>query len=945
VKLGLNRRWRFLLLETFLISLFSCLSLYANSNEGLKITDNVMSDLHEELDETFASKESSVRRRRDFKKVIRQGEKLFNTASHEERAFEVLAFVFKAKLGLLSIDNNSRNKNDLFETCKALIEAPDQFAHLRFDAEMMLQERDLTLKSAHIEVRTKALKELVEKYKNTPGELKSLISGIQMAPKIDAFELKNEFVKRLTERFAGEPQAIALRKNLMGAARMDILFKGSFQDLDGGTINFPMDRLGNPFMALFWSLGAPDVMEQLEWVKKQQDESPNRFDIFSFNLDEIEDAGAKVLKGVGLDCTILRLPDGKNSQTFKTYSLGDPSALLVNQYGHSIIPPNLESHKKNEAHAKAGDGMDHLRARKEYSTFNFPNQFLSEDRVVSQIQSIFIGDFLLNSGDGFDSMVTPSIPKEIHQKIRKILPRAPFRYRLSQPDVISIYENLDNACKEVISSHPEAKDLWRIMNYRIIALLGIHNISSEEAFFIQALELSKKVLDGKPPLSARVIPQFCIAKHRLRTNSNSAQGTIDEFIKACGGAKVGEEVFAAATVLTMHVDSRELFNLYKRKTLECQNKEKSSILEFISFLNSRFHDHYLFKGSGGYYRYSREYRFALRRYYIDNGDVPFRRSLPTLECLTLEGQKIDLSQTKNNKLTLLIFVEPPPSGNLHVSPSAYYQKKPDKKKKVHHGGLIASGNSFATEHVNKGLELVTIFLSDDLDHISAISQKYNWPGTITYLPNGLKNPLVKRLGINSADRVPHSILLRKDRSIAWIGEGLEYPHMRGIEHMTGVALDNHIARFDAEAGMMALKEKNYPKAKSLFSGPYLVNTEGSKPRYLHKWSSPRFFGRSISHIGLKDWDSALKDIDIAISEHLKYFNHDAAKPCSSLISMEKAKSKILVELGRRTEATSAKNRASVEETDYPTYYTRIRGYNKPYQMFDQRLSNLLKEMK
>jgi hypothetical protein len=911
-------------------------------------TDKMLSEMSQELDAVSVSKESSVRRRREFKKVIRSGEKWVESAGENIRKYEVLSLVFKAQLGLLAMEDSSRNRKALFEICEDLSQAPDEYANLRFDADMMLSERELSEKKADIQMRAVSLKELIEKYKNTPGELKSLLSAIQLAPQIDAFELKDELVTRIASRFAGHPQAIALRRSLMGTARMDVLFSGSFDSIDGNTIHFPTDRLGNPFIVMFWSEDSPNIMDRLEEIKKGQDGAPERFDIFSLNLDEIEDAGASILKKVGLKCTVLKLPGGRESEVFKTYALADPFAMRVNTYGHAIIPPTMKSHMKNEAEAKAGDGMDHMRDVPKYSSFTFPELFPSDDRVVAQIQSVMIGDFLLNEERTLQSN-SPSekLPVELMHGIRKILPSAPFRFRLSGTEVLALYRELNVACRNGIKKFEKAGDLWRLQNHQIISLMGIHNITGEERYFLKALELSREVLAGPVPRRAQVIAQFCVAKHRIRINTPQAGGVIEEFVKACGGEQtVGETVFAAACVLSMNVDSRELFDFYKGRTLS-RHGQLSSIDDFISFLKSRYHNFYLFKGSAGYYLYSREYRFYCRRYHTDNGDHPLNRPLPDFDIELLNGGQLNLKEAKGEKVSVVIFVEPPPSGNLHVNSDFYSLAKEPTKRHPNPkpGGFVGFAQELVETHVNQGLELVTVFLSDDKDHISAIQKKYQWPGKVGFLSGGMDHPVVDKLGLYSADRSPNVVVLRRDRSMAWVSEGLEYPHIRGLIYVSNVALKTIICRTEVEAGHRELAKGNFKKAHEIFSGPFPVNLSGRRGGELYKWPSSQMYGKALSNIGLGKWEDALVDIDHAIFQHLKYFNHDKTKPCTSLIGMELSKARILEELGRSTESRMSKAKASQPPTNYPTYYSRIRGYNKPYELFDRKLTKVLKEMK
>ena len=67
-----------------------------------------------------------------------------------------------------------------------------------------------------------------------------------------------------------------------------------------------------------------------------------------------------------------------------------------------------------------------------------------------------------------------------------------------------------------------------------------------------------------------------------------------------------------------------------------------------------------------------------------------------------------------------------------------------------------------------------IFLSDDADKVKALVKKNKWSCKAVIAPGGIKNPLVQRLGILSADRFPNLVLLRPDGTVSWSMSGLAY---------------------------------------------------------------------------------------------------------------------------------------------------------------------------
>ena len=70
------------------------------------------------------------------------------------------------------------------------------------------------------------------------------------------------------------------------------------------------------------------------------------------------------------------------------------------------------------------------------------------------------------------------------------------------------------------------------------------------------------------------------------------------------------------------------------------------------------------------------------------------------------------------------------------------------------------------------------------------------------VPGGLANPLVRRLGILSADRVPNEVLLHPDASVAWKLSGVVHPQLmsEGIGEWLGVisrAMEANIDRLES----------------------------------------------------------------------------------------------------------------------------------------------------
>jgi hypothetical protein len=82
------------------------------------------------------------------------------------------------------------------------------------------------------------------------------------------------------------------------------------------------------------------------------------------------------------------------------------------------------------------------------------------------------------------------------------------------------------------------------------------------------------------------------------------------------------------------------------------------------------------------------------------------------------------------------------------------------------------------EDTRETMNVIAVVLSDDTDRVKALTDKLAWPCRVVLAPGGLGHPLVRRLGILSADRVPNLALLRSDGTIAWTLSGTVHPQLR-----------------------------------------------------------------------------------------------------------------------------------------------------------------------
>ena len=164
-------------------------------------------------------------------------------------------------------------------------------------------------------------------------------------------------------------------------------------------------------------------------------------------------------------------------------------------------------------------------------------------------------------------------------------------------------------------------------------------------------------------------------------------------------------------------------------------------------------------------------------------------------------------------------------------------------------GVMQQAFTLAEEHVSAGLQVVAVFLSDDAQRVKALMDENQWPCEAVLVSGGLSHPVVQRLGILSADRVPNPVLLRPDGSIAWQLSGLVHPQLRseGQGELVGVitrGIKSNIEKLAMEHALATLAKGDHEQAMSLFSGPFPF------PEKLYgNWYAPRLHGRAAGAHG------------------------------------------------------------------------------------------------
>ncbi len=891
-----------------------------------------------ELKHSFASVPgagSSTKKRLILKRVVRKAKSLLKEALNAPNGKEILIILLESQLKLTLLRNTDDNREELYKICDQLLKAPDRYAKIRLKAELMILERKVLNEDASVEDYSKSLEYLLLSYRDTEAEAQSLMNIVKIASKSSLPELKEKAIGILTEKFPDHNRVIEFIRNLSNT-KMKTWLKYEFPRLDGTVVRFPEDAVGHLCLLIFWSKNFQKIDKFFKEAKEFLGKHPKRFTIFSLNTDELSDGGQSILKEHGFDWQILHLKGGKNHQAYRAYSRGDPVALLVSMYGHISLEP---------VHSFVG--ATDMRAR-QYSVdnrvFKTTKGRLSSSRHHAQIRDLLIGNFLVREalGTPFDPNFTPEVkmsstltPKDEakgqevklktqisqteFQTIQDCFLQPPHIWRLSASESLANYKKIGKLCDELIEKYPNDPALWIVRNRKIVSLMGIWKTGCLPQYLEHAAKEANALLATDLPRGADVVSRFCLANESIRNRKGEPKELLSSLVDKSGNTS---SALAAASVLALQAASKELHIEYRERFLKSPDSNKANLWSFHSFCTSRFHQFYLPLRSHDYHER------RSRGYSINHSTEIVEEPLLDLDLITLEGDKLTLPKDAKDRVTILLFMEPP-AGKDNDYPDGiekshrYYPLlgrygKPTKAD--HLRDTINYATTLAEQHINKEVDVLMAFLSEDKDQIKTLMKKNNWTCRAVMVPGGLKNPVVQRLGILSADRIPNVFIVRRDGIVAWKTSGMIYNESSLYANL--LAMKVHIERSELETAFQSLEKGEYKRAERLFPEPFEL-----KEPYRYEWRPVGYHGLALTQMALQNWSAALESIDSAIDAHrflhygrtirwkqycrvrMKDWRKTVAeytmeKPCDILIKMYQAKAVILKKLNREEELTA-----------------------------------------
>lgn len=817
----------------------------AAQSEPRSISADDITELNNDLAAVDKSS-SKARKKLAIRRVIREAESLIKRHPSAPNRYEVLSVLFRGQQVLVGLDNSVTNRRAFLATCEQLAAAPDKYAALRLDADLLLTQAKSARAGADSRARSDALRPLVDRYLDTEVEAKVIRIAMIMALELGNTRLVNDLRKIIAERLPGDMEMINFLRDKLAGQVFGAPFVGTFELADKTVVKFPMDYLGTTTGLYFWSKddgGLEDLKELAEaWKKAVADPevaAAGRYRFVSINVDDLPDAGESILREHGLDWPALRLPGGREHPIYKTYCRHDPRVVTVSPTGYAAI--FLTSGRGSRGYER---NMQSWLAR----TWAKP-------RYNSQLQSMFAGEFLVMDPQGaFDPAAPPewkavaakdssatdklartsaSVPEDKLRAIQECFIDPPFRYRTPFDQVQANYEKADALSREAIESHSSAPDLWVVRNRRIVALFGLWKLTGESQHFAAAVKEAKVAVKAGYPPRTDVIARLCLARESLRDPKVDPEAVIRDFAKTSGTQTSGP-VLAAAALLALDVADRKLHEEYRRAYLD-NYAEHPAMWTATAFLLDRYHRYWMYHPP-----FVAGWTYGRRQgHFLAIGEAEDAKRTLQLELKTLDGDTVRFPRKDDNKWTVISFASNADGGN-----------------------YLSRYGRFVEERPVADVNLLTAVLNDDAEATrQALAAKKRPDIFPTMLvPGGMQNPVVRKLGILAEETRPNLVLLRPDGTIAAALSGLTM----SAQH--GSVIQNILERHDEKAIDDALARGDLEEAKRmafLFAPVEEATPRGEKKKPAKKISNPHLRSRAKVYLAMGNLDAAFADAEQA----------------------------------------------------------------------------------
>lgn len=808
---------------------------------------------------------SEARKRLAVRRVIRDAETMLETMKDKPERYPVLEFVFRARKELIALDDDPEHRKALLDTCRELVKAPDEMAAMRVEADLLLSQAELARQGGDTEARAKSLMPFVARYIDTPEGARVLRMAMVMALELGDNRVVTDLQEMIEEHYAADLEMIAFQRDKLGGQVFGAPFTGVFENSKGKTFRYPMDTLGRSTVFFFWSnqdSGAEVMKGVAKGYLENKKEFEGRLEIVSFNLDELPDAGESVVRGLGLDWEVLRLPGGRENAIYEAYVRSDPKLLTVSPTGYTALIMSGTTRIKTDSQGEIDyGGMFQSSLTRQWT----------KTRYVEQLSSLIAGDFLvIDPQGGIDPTMPPemkalasapkplersadSVPEETLKAIQACFIAPPMRYRATHEEMRANYSKAAELSRKAIADHPNAPDLWIVRNRLIISLLGLWKTDTDLAKLEEAITEAKSALSAGFPAGCEIIARFCIAREDLRKSATDTPAIIRKMVEDSGGATASGQVLATAAILSLEVADRKNYENYSRVILK-DHTENPMMWIFSSFLLDRYHRYWLFQVP-----FTAGWSYGRREgYFMSDGKSEEAHRILKTELVSADGKPMRIPEDLSSEYTLICFVNPPP---WKKSKGDGLPESPERMLKP----II----DFAAARPNQDVKVIAASFGGKADVIQAelLASRSKVECPAVSIPGGIANPLVHRLGILSEDEDFNSVLLDKNGRILTAISGL-------ATNKNGSTLIN-VVSFRDENHVNVLLEKGEVDAAKQFIlalappfDPEAVDAKGRKITKKPEIRLPHLRARARVYLALGEMDKALADAQEVVQRQL-----------------------------------------------------------------------------
>lgn len=777
---------------------------------------------------------SSARQRLMLRKVIREVQKAIEVATDQPERWPLLELQFRAQQKLVKIDEDPKHRADILDTCRELVNAPDDFAMLRLKSDLLLSQIEQAKKGNNLSQRAKALRLFVDRYIGTAAGPEAIKTAIPMAREFGDSALIADLRQIIQVHYAADHEMIHYQKEQFPGEVFAAPFAGLIKSSDGKLMRFPMDAFGTSSFVLFWSKEGEGLqqLQRLAAASVLRGDMDGRLNILSCNLDDLEDAGESIVRGLGMNWPCLHLPGGRENHIFKVYGGNDPFLLRLSATAQAAIFMGGVRRNREDGSANYENTLNSYMARK-----------WTKPVYSSQLRALSAGEFLIFDPLKGDSALPASI-----QPIQACFVAPPMRHQLSHQDQVANYRKAVDLCRKAIVTGSNDGDLWRIRDRLIVALMGLWKTEGDLAHLEASFVEAEAAMNAGYPSGADLIARFCLARQALRNPQADGGVIIDNFITE---SSASGPALAAACFLALDIADRLRFEQARDLILK-QHTEEPEMWLIASFLLDRHHSYWMHQVP---YTFGWIYDRREGHFITDGNSEPSRRML-SAELLGANGKPFQIPQDLTTDTTVIVFASAPP-----------WSTKRDDGLPPSPERTLQTLLSLAQERPKQDLQVCVAFIDDKAygESFTGLA-KHELSCTMLAVPGGDHNSVVHRLGATALDQGLGGVILAKDGRILKVVSGLSPTSMR-----IGGIMENTVRRVMSrrdELKVLAIIEKGEVEAaKKLIltlaphQDPDAVDDKGRSIKYPTQAMS-HLRARARVHAAMKDWGKAHADAEL-----------------------------------------------------------------------------------